>query len=228
MSAPEPIRFYLDYISSNAYLAWEAIQPLARRFGRRVEPKPVLFAALLDAHGTTGPAEVPAKRRWMGLNNARKAAVLGVPLNPPAAHPFNPLLSLRVSLLPMADDVRERLVDGLMRAVWVEGRLVSEPDVVRDVAAAAGLDGEKAVADAQSPEIKELLRSETDAAVAAGVFGVPTMMVDGDLFWGYDDFPWLERFLAGEDPARPELRERMARLEIPVAARRRRREEKAS
>ena len=196
----EPIRFYLDYISSNAYLAWEALRPLAVRYERRVEPMPVLFAGLLNAHGQLGPAEVLAKARWMGRNNLRKAQVLGIPLLPPPTHPFNPLLALRATLLPMSDAEREELVTGLLRAEWAERRDVSDPAVVGEVATAAGLDGARVVADAARPEIKQALRDATDAAIEAGVFGVPTLIVEGELFWGYDDLPWVERRLAGEDP----------------------------
>jgi hypothetical protein len=77
--------------------------------------------------------------------------------------------------------------------------------VVTRIAEGAGLDGRAAVEDAGRPDGKERLRSQTDAAIAEGVFGVPTMIVDGELFWGFDDFPWLERFLAGTDPLRPEM-----------------------
>lgn len=196
----EPIRFYLDYISSNAYLAWEALLPVAARFGRRVEPMPVLFAGLLNAHGQLGPAEVAPKARWMARNNLRKAAVLGIPLLPPPAHPFNPLLALRATLLPMSDAERVALVTGLLRAEWAERRDVSEPAVVRDVAASVGLDGERVLGEAAKPEIKQALRTATDAAIQAGVFGVPTLQVDGELFWGHDDLPFVERRLAGEDP----------------------------
>ncbi len=203
MSGREPIRFYLDYISSNAYLAWEALLPLARRFGRRVEPVPVLFAGLLNAHGQLGPAEIRPKALWMARNNMRKAAILGVPLRPPPAHPFNPLLALRVTLLPMAGEQRLRLVSGLLRAEWAERRDVSEPKVVHEVADAAGLDGERTVAEAARPAIKQALRDATDAAIADGVFGVPMLRVDGELFWGYDDLPWVERLLAGDDPLDP-------------------------
>jgi 2-hydroxychromene-2-carboxylate isomerase len=75
-----PVRFLFDYISHNAYLAWVELQPLARRCGRAVEPVPVLFAGLLNAHGQLGPAEVAPKARWMMLNVARKARLLGIPL----------------------------------------------------------------------------------------------------------------------------------------------------
>ena len=198
-----PIRFYLDYLSSNVYLAWSQLPALAARYGRAIEPIPVLFAGLLGAHGQLGPAEVIPKALWMARNNLRKAALLGLPLHPPAFHPFNPLLALRVSSLPMEADARARLVGGLLRAVWAERRHVSEAAVVAAVADEAGLDGAALVAAAQQPAAKEALRRQTDDAIAAGVFGVPTMLVGGELFWGYDDFPFLERYLAGTDPLDP-------------------------
>ncbi len=200
MSPSSPLRFYFDPISSNAYLAWVALEPLAERYGRRIEPVPVLFAGLLSAHGQLGPAEVAPKRRWMALNNRRKAAVLGVPLEPPAAHPFNPLWALRAASLPMPEATRVALTGALLRAVWAERRDVSDPEVVRELLTRVGLDGHQALREAGSEEGKRRLRRATDAALEAGVFGVPTLVVDGQLFWGYDDFPWLERFLAGEDP----------------------------
>lgn len=195
-----PLRFHFDYLSSNAYLAWVALPAIAERFGRRIELVPVLFPKLLEAYGQLGPAEVPPKMRWMARNNLRKAQLLGLTLRPPAFHPFNPLLALRISSLDLEDDARARLVSGLFRAVWTDRRHASEPAVVAAVADEAGLDGATLVAAAQTPDAKDRLRRQTEEALAAGVFGVPTVIVDGELFFGYDDFGFLERFLAGEDP----------------------------
>jgi len=195
-----PLRFYFDYISTNAYLAWLQMPPLARRYGVIVEPVPVLFAGLLEAHGTTGPAEVPAKALWMFKNNLRKAALLGVPLSPPAFHPFNPLLSLRVTSLARDADECDALITRLFEAVWVRGEHVSEPTVVEQAARDVGLDGAALVAAVAGPEAKAQLRAQTDDAIARGVFGVPTMEMSGEIFWGYDDLPYLELFMAGEDP----------------------------
>lgn len=195
-----PLRFYFDYLSSNAYLAWIALPALAERHGRRIDLVPVLFPKLLEAYGQLGPAEVPPKMRWMARNNLRKAKLLGVALRPPAFHPFNPLLALRISSLDLEDAARARLVSGLFRAVWTDRRHASDPAVVAAIADAAGLDGTALVAAAQTPEAKDRLRRQTADALSVGVFGVPTVRVDGELFFGYDDFDFLERFLAGNDP----------------------------
>src|SRR5215467_10318487 len=124
-------RFYFDYISSNAYLAWTQLPRLAEKYGFIIEPVPVLFAGLLEAHGQLGPAEVPPKSLWMIKNNLRKAVLLGVPLHRPAFHPFNPLLALRASSLRLDAATRQALISALFEAVWVRELHVSEPAVVQ-------------------------------------------------------------------------------------------------
>jgi 2-hydroxychromene-2-carboxylate isomerase len=193
------IRFYFDFISPNAYLAWTQLPALAGGYRFTVEPVPVLFAGLLEAHGQLGPAEIPAKSRWMARNNVRKAALLRVPLNPPAYHPFNPLIALRVSSLPLEPGEQSRVIDALFQAVWVRGLHVGDAAVVAAVADEIGLRGAALVAEAERRETKDRLRAQTDDAISRGVFGVPTMEVQDELFWGYDDFPLLELFLAGKD-----------------------------
>lgn len=214
------MRFYFDYESPNACLAWKELPRLAATHGCTIEILPVLYAALLDAHGTVGPGEAPAKGGWMMTNVLRKAAMLGLKLNPPPFFPFNPVLALRMSLLPLEADQRRALIDALFDAVWVRQLHVSEPEVAQRVANEIGLDGRALVQQAQSPEIKKMLRDRTDDAIARGVFGVPTMEVDGQLFWGYDDFPFLDLFLAGKDPLDPVERQRWRLGSRPSSVRR--------
>jgi 2-hydroxychromene-2-carboxylate isomerase len=209
------IRFYFDYESPNAYLAWTQLPKLAGRHRATVEAVPILYAALLDAHGQLGPGEQPAKGRWMGKNMLRKAALLEVPLSPPAFLPFNPLLALRVSMLPAERDSRDALIDALFQAVWVRGLHVSDAMVVERVANEIGLPGAALVAQAQTSEVKSKLRTQTEEAIARGVFGVPSVIVGEELFWGYDDFPYVDLFLAGKDPLDADAWQRWSR---PVAA----------
>jgi 2-hydroxychromene-2-carboxylate isomerase len=212
-----PIHFHFDYLSPYAYLAWTQIHALAARHSREVLPVPTLLAPLL-AHGKTkGPAEIPAKRVWIFKDTVRTARKLGVPLAPPPSHPFNPLLALRVTGLVEGGPQR-RLVDGLYAATRGGGSGVEDPAAVARIATEAGLDGEALVRQAQAPEAKDRLRSTTERAIAAGVFGVPTMIVDGELFWGLDAFGHLDSFLAGQDPLRPEDFARWAAIK-PTATR---------
>jgi 2-hydroxychromene-2-carboxylate isomerase len=193
-----PIRFLFDYVSPYSYLASTQIRALARRHGRDVEAVPVLFAAMLDAVGTRGPGEVPAKREYMFHDVVRIARALGLPIEPPATHPFNPLTALRVTGCVGEQTARWRLVDALYSATWVQAQRVDLPDVVARVAEGVGLDGRTLLEEAASAESKARLRGATEGVVAAGAFGVPTMLVDGQLYWGVDSLPYLERFLLGE------------------------------
>jgi 2-hydroxychromene-2-carboxylate isomerase len=190
------IRFHFDFVSPYAYLAWTQIYGVAERHGRQVEPVPVLFAAMLDQHGTKGPAEVAAKRRYLMFDVVRKARMLGVPIGPPRSHPFNPLLLPRTASVPMEAGQRRRLIDRLYAAVWSgEAREVEDRATVIALATECGLDGEQVVAAAESPEGKARVRTQTERAIADGAFGVPWMIGDGEPFWGVDSLRELEAFL---------------------------------
>ncbi|HXW85012.1 MAG TPA: DsbA family protein [Candidatus Binataceae bacterium] len=219
-SSERIIRFYFDYESPNAYIAWTQLPKLAERYGYSIEPAPVLYAALLDAHGQLGPGEMPAKGRWMRGNLLRKSALLHLPLNPPPFFPFNPLLALRLSLLPLDSAQRDRLITALFEAAWSRSLHLSDRQVAERVVSELGLRGAELVAEAETPEIKALLRRRTDEAIARGVFGVPTMEVGDELFWGYDDFPYLELVLAGKDPIDPAAVAKWKRPVQPSSVRR--------
>ncbi|MEZ4302294.1 MAG: 2-hydroxychromene-2-carboxylate isomerase, partial [Polyangiaceae bacterium] len=197
MTHPEPIRFLFDFISPYAYLAWTQIHALADRHGRQVLPVPILFAALLNTYGHKGPAEIPPKRAYVFKDTLRRAALFGVPLSPPPTHPFNPLLALRASSLPMPEDKRRDLISALFRATWAGGAGVESPESVAAAATSVGLDGESIVAEASTPEAKARVRAQTESAVAQGAFGVPSIVIGQELFWGLDSFDLVERYLRG-------------------------------
>ena len=208
--------FHFDYISPYSYLAWKRMDDFAQSHALRIVPKPTMLAALLNHLGHRGPGEIPPKRVYMFKDTIRAAAALGVPFNPPHSHPFNPLASLRATLLDMDDGLRLSLVDKLFDATWAESRDVGAPEVVAEICEDTGVPD--ALERMRDPATKQRLFGANDEAIARGVFGVPTMIVDGELFWGTDSFAHLERFLAGEDPMRPEDLERWAA--IPASARR--------
>jgi 2-hydroxychromene-2-carboxylate isomerase len=209
--AEKILSFYFDYISPYAYLAWHRLQTFAPEHGLRVAVQPTLFAALLNAHGHKGPGEIAPKRAYMFKDCTRLAAGLGLPFEPPASHPFNPLPSLRASLLDMEEATRAKLVTRLFAATWAERRDVGSLEVVAELCAGIGIaDAADRIAE---PSVKRRLREATERAIEIGVFGVPTFVVDTELFWGNDSFPHLERFLAGKDPVPPDDAERWARVE---------------
>ena len=190
------LAFHFDPVSPYAYLAFERLPQALEGCSYFVDYKPVLFAGLLQHHRHKGPAEIEPKRAWTFRHVAWLAQQQGTPLQAPAQHPFNPLALLRLALAcaPAGGLPNRRVAEAVFRHVWQgEGADANDPD--RLVALSAAL------APARDPggaDVKAELRALTDAAIAAGVFGVPTIEVDGRLFWGLDALPMLAGYLQGE------------------------------
>jgi 2-hydroxychromene-2-carboxylate isomerase len=203
--------WYFDFVSPFAYLQCEQLPALETRL--RIRYRPVLFAGLLKAHGHKGPAEIPAKRRFTYRFVVWQARKLGIPLKFPAAHPFNPLPLLRLAI---AADCDPEAVRRIFRFVWRDGRIGDLPIEW------AELMSELALPDAatriDTPEVKDALRSNTDDALARGVFGVPTLAIGEQLFWGVDATAMAADYVAAgckwDDP------EMMRVASLPVGAER--------
>ena len=213
------IPFFFDFISPYAYLAWRDL----RDAGDAVEPVPVVFGVLLDHHGNVGPAEVPAKRRYVFVDCIRKAHRRSVPFAPPPSHPFNPLLALRLCLSPLVVD-KGPLIDALFGVAWGgerhdEGGLES-PVVVERVLEKLGLDAAVVLEDATTAEGKARLKATTERAIDHGVFGVPTVLVDGEIFWGTGSLAFARDRIKGHDPVDDVELSRWANL--PQTAKRKR------
>ena len=177
MDARAPLRWYFDFLSPFSYLHWQKVKAL--RATHAIEPVPVLFGVILDAHGQKGPAEIPGKREFTYRHVLWQARQEGVPLVFPPRHPFNPLGALRACI---AAGATAESVDAIFDWIWRDGRAVDSPEALAPLLARLGLE-----ADALgSAEVKAALRANTGAAVAAGVFGVPTLQVGEQLFWGND------------------------------------------
>ncbi len=199
------VDWYFDFVSPFAFLQWQRLGELPA--SARLTPRPVLLAGILGHWGQRGPAEIAPKRVFTYQHVTWLAARRGVPLRFPAGHPFNPLPLLRLALAlgPSAE-----LVTRLFRFVWVDGHLPQEPAPWRALLAELG------VAEQQVEAQKQALRGATEAAVAAGVFGVPAAVVDGRLFWGYDATDMLLDYCREPDRFDSEAMRRAAA--VPVAA----------
>lgn len=166
--------WYFDFISPFAYLQWQRLKSL----GVVVQPVPILFAAVLDHLGHKGPAEMMAKRRFTYRHVQFEAQRRGIPFRFPEAHPFNPLTALR---LAVALDARSDVIDAMFAQIWGRG---GATDDFSELARGFGID-EVAAATARA-DVKTTLRTNTEAALARGVFGVPTLAIGDELFWGDD------------------------------------------
>lgn len=199
--------WYFDYLSPFAYLQFSAHPDLMQRSD--VNYRPLLFAALLNHWGHKGPAEIPPKRVHTFRLAAWLAAERGVPIRCPPAHPFNPLPVLRLTI---ALGAGYEVVKTIFDFIWAEGRSID----VEWPALLARLGVADAAPVLADEKVKATLRANGEAALAAGVFGVPTFVVDGNVFWGEDATGMLRAYLA--DPQMFETPE-MRRIDsLPAAA----------
>ena len=202
------IAFYYDPISPYAYLAFERLPAALMGHSVQLRYKPVLFAALLKAHGQLGPAEIAGKRDWTYRQVGWLAHHHGVPLDLPAAHPFNPLALLRLGLATATDDApgetNRYVTEQLFHHVWRGGHSATDATRLADLQTRLQdhmAQRHKPWPDAQWPDsevVKQRLRANTDEALALGLFGVPALVVNGHVFWGLDALPMLRAYLDGD------------------------------
>ena len=189
------ITFHFDVISPYAYLAFEALPKALDGISYSVTYKPVLFGAILQHFGQLGPAEIAPKRTWTYRQVQWLAKQQGTVLQMPANHPFNPLGLLRLAVGCGHDGACNRYVtEMLFKHVWQGG--LDAGDAQRLKALANQLKPNRAPDDAA---VKTELKANTDAAIAQGIFGVPMLEIDGQLFWGLDALPMLRAYLQGDD-----------------------------
>src|SRR5438128_2706856 len=180
------VDWYFDFVSPFSYICLHRLQEISIP----IAYKPVLFAGLLNHWGQKGPAEIPAKRLWTYRWCTWWARELGIAFRFPAAHPFNPLRHLRLALAcGSKPDAVKRIFD----SIWMSGENANDPERFSRLCAELG------VSEGQLAEAKDLLRKNTDEAAARGVFGVPSFVVDREVFWGADSLGFVKAFL--KDPA---------------------------
>ena len=205
-----PLRWYFDFISPFSFLQWQKVKGL--RSSHHVELVPVVFGAILDALGQKGPAEIPGKREFTYRHVLWQARCEGVALRFPPTHPFNPLAALRACI---AAGGGADAVDALFDWIWGQGKAGDNAEALAPVLARLGIDASALSDDA----VKAALRHDTQAAIARGVFGVPTLEVAGTMFWGNDAHAFALAALA--DPGLlqdPEMR-RISALPIGISRR---------
>lgn len=201
--------WYFDFISPFAYLQWQQLR--RERPELQLRPRPVLLAGLLDHWRSVGPAEIPAKRRFTYRFVVWQARRMGIPLCFPPAHPFNPLPALRLCIAAGCDN---RAVNLMFDHIWRDGLAADSAQALAPVARAFGIDDiGAALAD---PAVKGILVENGRDAIAASVFGVPTLVVGGESFWGLDATRMALDWCDGIDPAL--ARDMQALDHLPVAA----------
>ena len=189
------IVFWFDVLSPFVHLAFERLPEVLAGTSYEVAYRPLLFAALLQHHGQKGPAEIDSKRAWTFRHVHWLAHAHGITMDTPSLHPFNPLPLQRLALAcaPAGGLPNRRVVQTLLAFVWHGGADASDP--ARLAALSAALAPSR---DPAGDDVKAELRAHTDAAIAMGLFGVPSFELDGRIFWGLDSLTMLRAALLGD------------------------------
>jgi 2-hydroxychromene-2-carboxylate isomerase len=195
-----PLAFHFDFISPYGYFASLRIEELAARHGRTVDWRPMLLGvAVLKVMGLKPLLDTPLKGDYVRRDVQRLARKhglrLGRDLNASVGNPLPPARAF-YWVKQRQPQLAAPLAHALYHAFWAEGRELSTPEAVGAIAARLGLDAAAVASGAASDEAAALLRNAVAAAIKEGVFGSPTIVVDGEPFWGADRLAEVEEWLA--------------------------------
>src|SRR5256886_3497022 len=190
---PVTFDFFFDFSSPYSYLASTQLSGIEGRTGARARLLPITLGGVRKSTGHQMPP--PQQLKYMADDTSRWAQKYGVPMQIPAAFPVSTILPLRACLAAIQEGTGEKAMRGLFRTYWVEGKDISQPDVVDASLAAADLPAAALVARAHVQDVKDELRKNTDLALKRGVFGVPTIFVGERSFWGTDRLEFVESAL---------------------------------
>lgn len=196
---PAPLQFHFDFISPYAYFASLRIEELAARHGRGVDWRPMLLGvAVLKVMGLKPLLDTPLKGDYIRrdvLRHARRHGIaLGRDLNASVGNPLPPARAF-YWVKKHQPELAPALAHALFHAFWGEGRDLSTPESLGGLALPSGLDPQALVAGAASDEAATLLRNAVGASIQAGIFGSPTIVVDGEPFWGADRLQEVDEWL---------------------------------
>ena len=196
-SAAAPVDFYFEFSSPYGYIASQLAEDLERRVGRSMTWRPFLLGPVFKLTGSAPLVEIPMKGEYSKRDFVRSARLHGVPFSYPAKFPIGTVAAMRAFYWAHdRDPAKARaLAKALYKAYFTEGKDISAAATVIDVAKSVGLDTEALAKALEDPMLKERAKREVDGAIAAGVFGSPFFVVDGEPFWGVDRIPMLEQWI---------------------------------
>lgn len=198
---PAPIDFWFDFSSPYSYIANEWIDALAARHGRTVRRQAMLLGVTFAAAELKSPVSHPLKREYSLHDFARSARYEGLPYRLPVQFPIASQNAARIfwwlhDSPDQGPEAAAQWTRAAFRAYFTQGVLLSDAAQLKALCGRAGLDADAAEAAWNDAAWKARLKRANDVAIAAGVFGAPFFLVDGEPFWGNDRKPQIERWLA--------------------------------
>ncbi|MFI5401294.1 MAG: 2-hydroxychromene-2-carboxylate isomerase [SAR324 cluster bacterium] len=194
--AKHKVEMYFDYNSPYSYFASLQIEQVCEKAGAELEWQPMVLGGVFQARNHTPQFLNPVRAKYMLEDLQNLAEAYGLPYRQRTNFLFKGVLPLRATIQVPQGNTRAQAVHALFRGAFAEDKDLGDPQVVAALLHDAGLDGQALVAGAEQQHVKDQLKESTDKAIARGVFGAPTLFLDGrKMFWGHDRVPVLEHFL---------------------------------
>ncbi len=192
------IDFYFDFLSPYSYVAWTWVRDNDHKYDFSYHP--VSIASIIAHYETKGPAQIKPKRNYLFKDLLRFTQLNNIPFTTPKNLPFNSLYALRLSLAGVAQVHQKAIIDAIFRAGWEDGRDIGNDDVLKLVLTEKNLKVFELFALMEEKTSRVELKRNIENALNKDIFGVPTFLVDEEIFWGNDSIKYLELFLNGSDP----------------------------
>ncbi len=191
------VEFFFDFGSPYSYLAYKALPGIAAEHGAQIVWRPMLLGGVFKATGNHSPAETPAKGKWLQQDLRRWAQRYSVAFEHNPHFPVNTLTLMRGAVgLQSQGPVFHKYMEAIFHAMWGEPRNLGAPDELAAVLRHAGIAAETFQSLVNDPAVKEQLKSNTEEAIARGVFGAPTFFVGEEMHWGQDRLDFVAAALA--------------------------------
>ena len=190
------INFYFDFLSPYSYVAWTQVRAMPYDFNFL----PVSIPSIIANYETKGPAQIKPKRNYLFKDLLRFTSLNNIPFTTPLNLPFNSLYALRLALVSVAGANQKEVIDAIFRAGWEEGQDIGSDDVLKEILESKNLPVEELFSKMEQKSSRIELKNNIELALNKEVFGVPTFLVDEEMFWGNDSIKYLEMYLKGNDP----------------------------
>ena len=191
--------FYFDFLSPFSYFAWVKLQKLKAQLGVHIHYRPVALGPLLNHWQIKGPGEITPKREFLLKQCLRYSALHEIEFTTPKTHPFNSLYALRLALSGVAGEDQEKVIETLWKAGWQKRIDMGEPDELLAALEENGLNANELYERSFTKDAKVELKTNIHEAITKGAFGVPSFVVDEELFWGNDSLLDVQNYIEGKD-----------------------------
>ena len=196
------IEYYFDFLSPYSYLSWQWIKKNKEKlFEKEIEFsfKPVTLSSIIGHFETKGPAQIETKRNYLFKDCLRFSKLKEIPFTTPLELPFNSLYALRSCLVENVGKSQFEIIDLFFRKGWSEGQDIGTPENLIKFLMAEGFPGTEILDKVNTKEMRKALKLNVQEALSKGVFGVPSFVIDDELFWGNDSIPYVESYLEEKD-----------------------------